>query len=108
MHGKDGRGISRGRVGDHGIVGQGLEGDVALVACDEGEGGVADDLEKPGESVAAAEGVEIFESAHGGFLDYIVGVGIIAEDPVREVIRRIEVREYGIFEEPVLIRHTNP
>ena len=83
LRGEDGRGVGGGGVGNGGVVCERLERDVALVAGDEGEGSVADNLKQPGKSIAAAEGIEVFKSAHGGFLDNIVGVGIIAEDPAR-------------------------
>jgi hypothetical protein len=87
------RGISQGRV-----VGEGFDVFVTAAFFEERVGRVSNDAKQPGKRIFAAKGLEVTEGAHGGFLDDIVGVGLIAQQPACDVVGGVEVRKNEPFE----------
>jgi hypothetical protein len=74
-----------------------------MVLMEPGIGGVADDSEHPGASIAADEATDAAEGAERCILHHIFGVRATARQPVRQIVGRIEMRHHHTGEERVVI-----
>jgi hypothetical protein len=59
--------------------------------------------QEPRSPVTASEAAEVPRSAIVRLLDNVLGGVLVPSQPTRQVVRRIEVRECGLFELPPLI-----
>ena len=56
---------------------------------------IPDNFQEPGTRIAATEAGKESESAQVCFLDYVLGVLLIARQPAREVVGGIKMRQPG-------------
>jgi hypothetical protein len=61
---------------------------------------ISHDFQKPGASIAAVKAAEKSESAQIGFLNDVVGIVAIADEPPREVVGRVQMGQHNLFEAP--------
>jgi len=61
------------------------------------QAGIAHDGEQPGPRLAA-QSVEETVSAQHGLLHHVLGVVIVARQPARKVVRRVQMRQHAFLE----------
>jgi hypothetical protein len=74
-----------------------VESLVRSVCPPPGVTGIADDLQQPGASAIAAKTIKGFPGSEIRLLDEIVAILIVADDPPRQIISGIQVRQEESF-----------
>jgi hypothetical protein len=60
--------------------------------------GITHDLEKPRAAVSPAKSIEESQRPQTRLLDYVFGIRRVAHQPARQVVRRVKMRRYDLFE----------